>query len=98
MNYRIVWRTVGKVLLIAAGLMLLPVLTALICHESPVPFLIPMAVTALAGFLLGRIETGRGVFTAREGFVIVGLSWILLSSSEGSLVRTVNAGRPSSIR
>ena len=79
MNYRIVWRTVGKVLLIAAGLMLLPVLTALICHESPVPFLIPMAVTALAGFLLGRIETGRGVFTAREGFVIVGLSWILLS-------------------
>ena len=81
MNYRIVWRTVGNVLLIEAGLMLLPVLTALIYHESPVPFLIPLAVTALVGFLLGRVKAGRGVFTAREGFVIVGLSWILVSLS-----------------
>lgn len=81
MNFRIVWRTVGNVLLIEAGLMLLPVLTALIYHESPVPFLIPLAVTALVGFLLGRVKAGRGVFTAREGFVIVGLSWILMSLS-----------------
>ena len=81
MNYRIVWRTVGNVLLIEAGLMLLPVLTALIYHESPVPFLIPLAVTALVGFLLGRVKAGRSVFTAREGFVIVGLSWILMSLS-----------------
>lgn len=81
MNFRIVWRTVGKVLLIEAGLMLLPVLTALLYHESPVPFLIPMAATALVGFLLGRVEAKRGVFTAREGFVIVGLSWILMSLS-----------------
>ena len=81
MNFRIVWRTVGNVLLIEAGLMLLPVLTALIYHESPVPFLIPLAVTALVGFLLGRVKAGRGVFTAREGFVIVGLSWILTSLS-----------------
>ena len=81
MNFRIVWRTVGTVLLIEAGLMLLPLVTALWYHESPVPFLIPMAVTALVGFLLGRVEAGRGVFTAREGFVIVGISWILMSLS-----------------
>ena len=81
MNFRIVWRTVGKVLLIEAGLMLLPLVTALVYHESPVPFLLPMAVTALVGFLLSRVKAGRGVFTAREGFVIVGLSWILMSLS-----------------
>ena len=81
MNFRIVWRTVGTVLMIEAGLMLLPLVTALVYHESPVPFLIPMAVTALVGFLLSRVKAGRGVFTAREGFVIVGLSWILMSLS-----------------
>ena len=81
MNFRIVWRTVGTVLLIEAGLMLLPLITALVYHESPVPFLIPMAGTALIGFLLSRVKAGRGVFTAREGFVIVGLSWILMSLS-----------------
>ena len=81
MNFRIVWRTVGTVLMIEAGLMLLPLVTALVYHESVVPFLIPMAVTALVGFLLSRVKAGRGVFTAREGFVIVGLSWILMSLS-----------------
>ena len=38
MNFRIVWCTVGTVLLIEAGLMLLPLITALVYHESPVPF------------------------------------------------------------
>ena len=58
MNLRIVWRTVGKVLLIEAALMLLPLLTALVYREARVPFLIPMAVTALIGFLLSRVQAG----------------------------------------
>ena len=80
MNLRIVWRTVGKVLLIEAALMLLPLLTALVYRESPLPFLIPLAATALLGFALSRVPGTRGVFTAREGFLTVGLSWVLMSA------------------
>ncbi len=79
MNYRIIWRTVGKVLLIEAALMLLPVITALIYGENPLPFLITLGVTAAIGFAMSRLQTRRTVFTAREGFLIVGLSWVLMS-------------------
>ena len=81
MNLSLIGYIVAMVMEIEAGLMLLPLVTALVYHESVVPFLIPMAVTALVGFLLSRVKAGRGVFTAREGFVIVGLSWILMSLS-----------------
>ena len=66
MNIRIVWRTLGKVLLIEAALMLLPLVTALICHESPIPFAVPLAGTALLGLGLSRVETKRTVYTARD--------------------------------
>ena len=79
MNYPLIWRTVGKVLLIEAGLMLLPVLAALLCGESPLPFLIPLAAAALIGFGMSRFQSRRSVFTAREGFLIVGISWVLVS-------------------
>ena len=79
MNYRIIWRTVGMVLLIEAGLMLLPLITALVYGESPLPFLITAAVTALIGFAMSRVQSRRTVFTAREGFLIVGISWVLMS-------------------
>ena len=79
MNIRIVWRTLGKVLLIEAALMLLPLVTALICHESPIPFAVPLAGTALLGLGLSRVESRRTIYTAREGFVIVGLAWVLMS-------------------
>ena len=79
MNFRIIWRTVGMVLLIEAALMLLPVVTALFYGESPLPFLITLGATALIGFAMSRVQTRRTVFTAREGFLIVGISWVLMS-------------------
>jgi trk system potassium uptake protein TrkH len=59
--------------------MLLPLITALICHESPVPFAVPLAATALLGLGLSRVRASRTVYTAREGFVTVGLAWMLIS-------------------
>lgn len=79
MNGRIIWRTLGKVLLIEAGLMLLPLITALLYGERALPFLLPLAATAALGFGLSRVQTRRSVFTAREGFLIVGLSWVVTS-------------------
>lgn len=79
MNHRIVWRTVGIVLLAAAALLLLPLITALYYHESPMPFLIAMAAAVVPGLPLALLKPKRNLYTAREGFVIVGAGWIILS-------------------
>ena len=79
MNHRIVWRTVGIVLTAAAVLLLLPMITALYYHESPVPFLIAIAAALVPGLPLSFLKLKRSVYTAREGFVIVGAGWIILS-------------------
>lgn len=81
MKTKVVLHTVGQILLIEAGLLLLPVIVGLIYHEqaSVRAFLITAAVTAAAGGLLRCIRPGKSSIYAREGFAITGLSWILLS-------------------
>ena len=79
MNYRMIAQVLGRVLCIEAALMLLPLLTALYYHESPVPFLVTILLTAAAGGLLLLLRARNGEMYAREGFVCVGLSWILMS-------------------
>ena len=69
----------GIVLLAAAALLLLPLITALYYHESPVPFLIAMAAAVVPGLPLALLKPKRNLYTAREGFVIVGAGWIILS-------------------
>ncbi len=79
MNHRMVWRTVGIVLLLTAALLLLPLITALYYGESIRPFLIAMAAALIPGLALSQLKSRRSVYTAREGFVIVGAGWIILS-------------------
>ena len=79
MNHRMVWRTVGIVLLLTAALLLLPLITALYYGESITPFLIAIAAALVPGLVLSRLKPTRSVYTAREGFVIVGAGWIILS-------------------
>jgi len=70
----------GRVLLIEAGLLVVPMAVALLYRESPMPFFLTiLAVLLGAGVfqLLGRgAESGYG---AREGFASVALSWIAMS-------------------
>ena len=68
-------------MLIEAGLLLIPAVTGLICHElaSFRAFLISALAAAAAGGLLSLVRTRGSNIYAREGFAIVGLSWIMLS-------------------
>ena len=52
MNYRIIGFVIGRILLVEAALLLLPMAVGLGYGESPVPFLIPMALLAVIGGLL----------------------------------------------
>ena len=53
MNFRMIGQVVGRVLCIEAALMLLPMIAALVYDESPVPFLITIAVTGGIGWSCG---------------------------------------------
>ncbi|MBQ4320598.1 MAG: TrkH family potassium uptake protein [Oscillospiraceae bacterium] len=79
MNIRMVLSVLGRVLCIEAVLMLLPMTAGLCYGESPVPFLITILITALAGMALLLMKPKSGEMYAKEGFLCVGLSWITLS-------------------
>ena len=95
MNYKAVFRTVGQVLLLEAGLMVLPAAVALIYRESPVPFLIAIAAALVLGtaltLLCRRVTRSLCI---RDGFAIVSLSWIAISLC-GALPFTLSGEIPS---
>jgi trk system potassium uptake protein TrkH len=70
----------GWILIFEAGFMAVPTLTALIYSESVVwAYLITIAICLLIGFALVWKKPRNKTLYSREGFVIVSLSWILLS-------------------
>lgn len=80
MNYRIVFYILGKVMIFLGLFLLLPFIVALVYREkSGMYFLITAIFTLIVGFLLSRKKTKDRRFYAREGFVVVALSWITMS-------------------
>lgn len=80
MNYRIMLNLLGKILMIEAAFMVLPILVALFYGEqSWRHFLIPLLGAGLTGALLSQLKVSKKSLYAKEGFVTVGLGWILLS-------------------
>mgnify|MGYP000901793709 CR=1 FL=1 len=79
MNYRIIAKILSRVMTIEALLMILPVITALIYGESIVCFLLTMLIAGALAYLLSLLKPRRKDLYAREGFVSVSLSWILMS-------------------
>ena len=80
MNIKVIFKTLGRILWVEAILMLIPLIVSFIYKENTyLSFLIPIGSLALVGFLLSLIKTDRKSFYAKEGFVLVGLCWIMLS-------------------
>ena len=81
MNYAIVFRLLGYILMIEGALLLLPAATSLLYGEWPVlvVFLLTAAVSAGVGFALRAIKPRSKVFYMREGFAATALSWIVIS-------------------
>ena len=79
MNHRMILRVLGYILLIYAALLLLPLGAALWYREAPQPLLVPILGSGLLGFALSRLRPRTTAIYARDGFVIVGVGWILLS-------------------
>ncbi len=78
MNFRRIFHLTGLVLLIEAGLLLIPLFTAFIYHESVVPYLITICVAAAVGVGFVSIPVHSDHFVSRDGYVLVTFSWILM--------------------
>ena len=80
MNYRVVLNILGKVLVVEAILLLFPAAAALWYDEPIEPFLYTMLPLLILGGVLNHIRPKSNDLFAREGFVVVGLSWVLMSA------------------
>ena len=82
MNYGYVRVILGRILLLEAVLLTPSLLLSVYFRESgriQLGIAASMAVTLLMGFLMSFRPPAKKTFYAREGFVIVSLTWILLS-------------------
>lgn len=80
MNFRVIKRTLGFLLIFEAVFFLVPLLTALIYGEQEgVDFLICILICLAVGGLLTLGKVKNQAMYAKEGFVIVALSWIVMS-------------------
>lgn len=80
MNIAIIRYFLGWILNVEAVLMVLPLITALVYGEANgIYFLITLAICGGLGILATFRKPKRTAFYAKEGFVCVALSWIVLS-------------------
>lgn len=82
MNYGLIKNILGKILLLMSALMVFPLMVAIIYQEKTIniiSFLIPSISLLIIGLLLELTKAKDTSIVARDGFVIVSLSWIIMS-------------------
>ena len=81
MNYRMIKNVIGWILLFEAVFLLVPAITALAYAEQTIwSILISIVLCAVCGLLMIKIGKPKSkVLYSKDGFVIVALSWIVLS-------------------
>ena len=82
MNYRTIAVNLGKILLLSAFFYLFPILICLVYGEYAeiLSFAAAILVSCAAGGVLWLFRKGAKKIRTKEGLVIVGLSWILVSA------------------
>lgn len=97
MNFRVVSKVLGM-LLVCEALLMLPSLAVSTYYKGDdvTAFALSILITGLAGVPLTFIKTGKRSMYARDGFAIVALGWILLSFF-GSLPFVISGVIPSFI-
>lgn len=82
MNLQMVRFVLGRIMCIIALLMIPSIIVALIYAEGWAgvrPFILSMLITFIPGMLMSLKRPERSEYFMREGFVVVALSWVLLS-------------------
>ncbi|RRD94118.1 TrkH family potassium uptake protein [Clostridiales bacterium COT073_COT-073] len=82
MNINMIFKVIGRLLLLVAVLMLLPVMVGVYFGDdlkTILSFLGTALVVAIIGFLLNMQKVKIRTFFTKEGLIIVALSWVLMS-------------------
>ena len=80
MNYGIVIKTLGKILVLEAVMMIFPSVVSLLYNQhDKTAFAVTLAVTGLTGIFLSRFPAKTNTIKVREGLTIVTFAWILAS-------------------
>ena len=82
MNSKMVFFTMGRVVLLEAALLVLPMAVSLLYGEKcALSFALTILVALAVGFLLTKLCRGEhGSSSIKDGFMIVALTWIMLSA------------------
>ena len=97
MNYKLIIHTLGKILLIEALLLIFPLIINFIYQENNLfAFALTISILMVVGTLLIMVKPKDKRMFVREGFVIVGLAWIVLSLF-GALPFTISGEIPNYI-
>ncbi len=82
MNYKLLGKILGKIMILESILMLAPLFISLIYGEglqNALAFLIPICALAILGFLMQRAKPKRRSLYQKEGFALVALVWIVMT-------------------
>lgn len=80
MNYKIMFKVLGYILLIIALSMLPPLIISIIVGQSDtIAFLVSLILTGITGFGLTRVPIKKKTIKVKEGLAIVTLSWLFAS-------------------
>ena len=80
MNYRMVFYNIGRILLVEAALLIFPAIGSLIYNENTlIAFALTIAALAVTGLIAVRKKPQKTTIYAKDGYVIVALTWILMS-------------------
>ncbi len=80
MNYRMVFYNIGRILLVEAALLVFPAIGAIIYGEDTLTaFALTIAALAATGLIAVRKRPKKSSIYAKDGYVIVALTWILMS-------------------
>ena len=99
MNYRVLGKILGKIMLLEACLMAAPLLVSFLYREAlryQLAFFVPMVLLGVIGALLQMPKPRRNTFYQKEGFALVALAWIVMTLF-GALPFVINGDIPSYI-
>lgn len=80
MNYKVILKVLGNVLKYELMLLIIPLIISLYYGEEDAKaFLMTIIIMAPVAWVLPRIKTKKNDIYAKEGFLTVGLSWLVIS-------------------
>ncbi len=87
MNFRIVTYTIGQILKVLAAFLVIPLIVSVCCGEigggfalqGLLAFMVPILFCLSLGFILTCKRPKETTYYAKEGLLIVGFSWVVMS-------------------